>query len=203
MKRRMRGYSAHAAQRRSPAGGLTLRVYIRQGPSSTPIYSLSLAQSTIDGENLACNEIRRSEEIHHRIGNFGGSPAAPRRSVLDHALAALVDVFERNHAGSDGIHGDFGSEGLGERAGEHDDASFGSAVVGVLRPGTDAAQRTDVDDAPIALPLHEARGLLAAEEDRLQVNGVDEVPIPLGDVERVEAGEARGVVVQAIEGPQA
>src|ERR1035441_6490613 len=46
------------------------------------LYLLSLAQSTIDGENLACNEIRRSEEIHHRIGNFGGSPAAPRRSVL-------------------------------------------------------------------------------------------------------------------------
>src|ERR1035438_3498875 len=169
------------------------------------VYSLplSLAQSAIDGENLTCNEIRRLQKIHHGVGNFGGGAATPRRGVLDHALAALVDVFEGDRAGGDGIHGNFGSEGLGERAGEHDDAGFGSAVVGVLRPGTDATQGTDVDDAAIALPLHEARRLLAAEEDRLEVDGVDEVPIPLGDVERVEAGEAGGVVDQAVEAPEA
>src|ERR1017187_3230198 len=166
-------------------------------------YRLSLAQSAIDGENLTCNEIRRLQKIHHGVGNFGGGAATPRRGVLDHALAALVDVFEGDRAGGDGIHGDFGSEGLGECAGEHDDAGFGSAVVGVLRPGSDAAQGTDVDDAATALPLHEARRLLAAEEDRLEVDGVDEVPIPLGDVERVDAGEAGGVVDQAVEAPEA
>ena len=51
---------------------------------------------------------------------------------------------------------------------------------------------------PPDLP-HQARALLAAEEDRLQVHGVDEVPVALGDLERIEAGEAGGVVDQAVE----
>src|ERR1019366_7250239 len=118
-------------------------------------------------------------------------------------LTPFVDVFERDYAWGHGVHRDFGGEGLGEGSREHDDAGLGGAVVRVLRPGTDAAQRADVDDAPLALPLHEARGLLAAEKDSLQVDRVDEVPIPLGDVERVEAGEAGGVVDQAVEASQA
>ena len=56
---------------------------------------------------------------------------------------------------------------------------------------------------PAAGLLHEPRGVLAAEEDRLQVDGVDEVPILFGDVERVEPGEAGGVVDQPVEAAQA
>src|ERR1039458_9508292 len=46
-------------------------------------------------------------------------------------------------------------------------------------------------------------GLLPAEEDGLEVDGRDEVPIPLGDLERVEAREAGGVVDQPVEASQA
>src|SRR4030095_16731817 len=85
----------------------------------------------------------------------------------------------------------------------HNDARLGSAIVRVLRPGTYAAQRTEVDDEPVALPLHQARRLLAAEKASLQVDRVDEVPILLGDLERVKARESRRVVDQAVEPSQA
>ena len=47
--------------------------------------------------------------------------------------------------------------------------------------------------------LHQPRAMLAAEEDGLQIHRVNEVPIGFGDLERVEASEARGVVHQSVQ----
>src|SRR5689334_18683183 len=72
----------------------------------------------------------------------------------------------------------------------------------VLSPRPDSAERADIHDPAAALPFHDAGGLLAAEERGLEVDGVDEVPVGFGDIERVEAGEAGGVVDEAIEAAQ-
>ncbi len=65
------------------------------------------------------------------------------------------------------------------------------------------AQRTEVDDPAAALPLHQQRRLLAAEKDGLQIDGVDEVPVLLRNLQRIEPREACGIVHQPVQPPQA
>ncbi len=69
----------------------------------------------------------------------------------------------------------------------------------MLRPGPESATAANVDDSPAALPAHQLRGVLGAEETGLQVHRVDEVPIRFGDVEDGEAGESGCVVDQRVE----
>src|SRR5689334_6025503 len=75
--------------------------------------------------------------------------------------------------------------------------------MGMLGPGAQSAERADVDDASAAMALHDARRLLAAEEGCLEVDRVDEVPIRLGNIEGIEAGESGGVVDEAVEAAKA
>jgi hypothetical protein len=63
-------------------------------------------------------------------------------------------------------------------------------------PGPDAAQRTQIYDAPASGFLHEQRALLAAEERRLEIYVMDEIPIGFGNVKRIAAPESRGIVHQ-------
>src|SRR5260221_8988586 len=69
----------------------------------------------------------------------------------------------------------------------------------ILGPRADSTQRADVNYAAAAGLAHQARALLAAEEYRLQVYRMNEIPIRFSDVHRIEGREARGVVHQAIE----
>ena len=70
----------------------------------------------------------------------------------------------------------------------------------VMGPRLDAAERTDVDDtAAVALGDHPPGGLLAAKEDRFQVDGVDKIPILFSNFERIDACEAASVVDETIQ----
>src|SRR5262249_11553434 len=161
--------------------------------------ALSLAQTPVNRQDLTSDEVRRSEEIYNSARDFLGSSAAFRRSVLNHTKSALIDIVERDHAGGDRVHGDFGRERLGERPGQHDHARLRGTIMSVLGTGADAAERADVDDSSAAVLLHDTCSLLAAEEGRFEVDRVNEVPIGFGDFEWVEAGEARGVIDEPIE----
>src|ERR1700733_10235065 len=66
-------------------------------------------------------------------------------------------------------------------------------------PRTDAAERTEVHDAPGAVFLHEQSGLLAAKERGFEIHVVDEIPVGFGELERIAAAEASGVVDQSIQ----
>ena len=56
-----------------------------------------------------------------------------------------------------------------------------------------------IHDPPAARLQHQARGLLAAEKHRLQIHGVDEIPVLLRDLQRIEAREPRGIVHHAVQ----
>jgi len=138
----------------------------------------------------------------NRVGDLFRRSGPAHGSGVDHGLDARVNVVERNHAGRDGIHRDARRKGFGEGLSEHDDSGFRSAVMGVLGPGANAAQGTNIHNASRALRVHLAGRFLAAEERALQVHVVNEIPIGFSDFKRVEAREAGGVVHQAIERPK-
>src|SRR5215469_12658030 len=73
----------------------------------------------------------------------------------------------------------------------------------VFGPRPDAAERADINDPPSARFPHQPGALLAAEEHCLQVDGMDEVPVLLGYVERIETGEAARAVDQAVQASEA
>src|SRR5208283_5915425 len=98
--------------------------------------------------------------------------------------AAFVQIVERDHARSNRVDGDLRRPRFGQSFGQHDYAGFRSAVVGVLGPRSNAAERADVHNASAGPLLHQTRAFLTTEEGGLQVDGVDEVPVGLGDVER-------------------
>ena len=65
----------------------------------------------------------------------------------------------------------------GHALGEHFQAGLGTAVVGEVPLGIGGMDGTDVDDLPAAQRLHQRRGLLSAEERRLEVHREDAVPV--------------------------
>ena|SRR5579885_3588711 len=68
-----------------------------------------------------------------------------------------------------------------------------------MRPGEQAAQRTDVYDASTVSIDHAARGLLAAKEGRFEIDGVDEIPVLLGEFQRIDGRESGGVVNEGVD----
>src|ERR1043166_3385333 len=150
---------------------------------------LLLPKSPIHRQNLSRHKVRRFQGRQPGVRDLGGGAAAAGRSGLDHPLPAIIDIVERNYARRNGVYRDLRGEGFCQGARQHDDSGFRRAVVHMFRPGANAAERADVDDPSAAGLLHEARCILAAEEDGFQIHGMNEVPILFGDFERVEAGE--------------
>jgi hypothetical protein len=161
----------------------------------------ALAESAVDGQSLPSDEIRCGQEKQYSIGDFIGSPRAAGGGFVDQAARPLVRFAEQDHARRDRIHGDLRREGFSQRAGHHDDPRLRRAVVRVVRPRPDTAQRAEVNDASAVGREHAPPSLLAAEKGRLQVDGVNEIPVGFGDFERIDGGESRGVVHQTIQRP--
>ena len=133
------------------------------------------------------------------IGDILAGPGTGGGRRADYALEARNGFPEGNDAGGDGVDGDTGAEAFGKGLGEHDDAGFGCAVVGVIGPGAEAAEGADVNDTTVALGFHAATGFAAAKESRLEIDVVNEVPVGFGDLEGIDTGEAGGVVYEAVE----
>src|SRR5579875_1207875 len=66
-------------------------------------------------------------------------------------------------------------------------------------PRPDSAQRTDIHNTSTAELHHLPGPFLTAEEDGLYIDIVDEVPIGLTDLERVNACKPRCIVHQTID----
>ena len=107
-------------------------------------------------------------------------------------------LAERNDPGCHRVDRDLRREGLSKRTCQHNDSSFRRAVMRVIPPRPQPAQRTDIHNTPPLARQHPPRRLLAAEKRRLQIDIVNRIPIGLRDFQGIDASEARGIVHQTV-----
>ncbi len=84
--------------------------------------------------------------------------------------------------------------------GELNDCGLGRCIgdIGHAKPA-DSRHASDVDDRPLALPLHIRKHMLAGQEHALQIDVVDPVPALLGGLDRAADFNDPDVVVQHVD----
>src|SRR6185437_8765553 len=135
-------------------------------------------------------------EVKARAGRertfLARKPADKRRGFLDGAeplhrnlRAHIGDMGRRglfedrrvDDGGRDGVDGDaILGELLAERLGEADDRGLGGAIGAGARVALLAGDRGDVDDAPVAPPLHQPGDRTVAVEEAIDVDVEDALP---------------------------
>src|SRR6185312_7561805 len=160
---------------------------------------LTLAQPTVHGNHLPGDKPGALQKKQHRLSDLFSGPGPSGRSRRNKPLDALIDLVERNHAGRNGIDRDLRGPCARQRARQHHDSGLGRAVMRVIRPGPQRAERTEIDDVSAIARQHDLRRGLAAKEYGFEVDGMNEVPIRLFDRQRIELSEPPRVVDEGVQ----
>src|ERR1700722_2547518 len=161
----------------------------------------------IDGltGNVVCE--RRTQE-HYRIRNIDrvvdsiqDGTAFDRRHDTRIDFLHLLQQLRPGWSGADGIHIDVVRSKLGRRdARDSNDRGLRGCVAGV--GGSSKAlsgNRRHIDDLTLAAFLHMSRYDLETKEQTARVDGLDPIPLLLGDLEDADLFRDSGVIDQNID----
>ena len=90
----------------------------------------------------------------------------------------------------------------GQHLGEQVDPTLAGGIHRVVADADHAGLRAEVHDPALSLAEHDATGGAAAEEQPLEVDVHDLVPVGLGDVLGAVIGAESGVVDEDVDGPK-
>src|SRR5215469_16949761 len=161
---------------------------------------LNESASAVNNQHLAGDEISGGK-ISGGFGDVVAGAGAMERNTANVVLVGGL-AGKLNGAWCDSIHKDLRCQGTGQATREHDRASLRNAIMRVLGPSEQAAERRQIDDAAAAALSQQHRGALRAQELRFQIDVKDFFPLRDGELFEWGLEEHAGVVhldVEALE----